>query len=276
MKPDCLLWAAKSVTTTSRPTDLGKSRQGPDRVRYSSLMTRKKMTIPGLEDDLLFFSHHASALCNPINVVVPEGGKPKRRRRKGRGDAPGAEPKKRKLTAEQVNFLEVNFGNEHKLESARKDRLAAQLGLDPRTVAVWFQNRRARWRSKHLEEEYSRLKATHEGVVLEKCHLEAEVINLREQLSKAEEEIKKLSGERERSCSPSCSSFSVDADRYPDLFGDFRAEQNQSLLYMLENNYISVFRFESPFPSSASADRVAPLYHQFVVWCAILLAVVLS
>ncbi|XP_068654201.1 homeobox-leucine zipper protein ATHB-40-like [Aristolochia californica] len=195
-------------------------------------MTRKKM-IPGLEDDLLFLSHHTSGSYNPN----PEGGKPKRRKRKGRGDAPGTEPKKRKLTEEQVNFLETNFGNEHKLESARKDRLAAELGLDPRTVAVWFQNRRARWRSKHLEEEYSRLKVTHESVVIEKCRLEGEVLNLREQLSKAEEEIKKLSGETERSSSPS-SSFSVDAD-YPDLFREFRAEENQSLLYMLENNYIN-------------------------------------
>ncbi|XP_068657617.1 homeobox-leucine zipper protein ATHB-40-like [Aristolochia californica] len=196
-------------------------------------MSRKKNMFPGLEDDLPFLFHHTSGLYNPF----PEGGKPKRRRRRGRADAPVAEPKKRNLTVEQVNFLEINFGNEHKLESARKDRLAADLGLAPRTVAVWFQNRRARWRSKHLEEEYSRLKVTHETVVIDKCHLEAEVLNLRDQLSKAESEIKKLAGKTERSSRPS-SSLSVDAD-YPDLFGEFRAEENQSLLYMLENNHIN-------------------------------------
>ena len=83
--------------------------------------------------------------------------------------------KKRKLSAEQVNQLEMNFGNEHKLESERKDRLASELGLDPRQVAVWFQNRRARWKNKKLEEEYSSLKKMHENVVVEKCRLESEV-----------------------------------------------------------------------------------------------------
>lgn len=72
----------------------------------------------------------------------------------------------------------MNFGNEHKLESERKDRLASELGLDPRQVAVWFQNRRARWKNKKLEEEYSTLKKMHDNVVVEKCRLESEVRSL--------------------------------------------------------------------------------------------------
>lgn len=102
--------------------------------------------------------------------------KPRRRRKKSKsGEAGGAALKKRKLTEEQVNLLELNFGNEHKLESEKKDRLASELGLDPRQVAVWFQNRRARWKNKKLEEEYSTLKKEHETTVVEKCRLESEV-----------------------------------------------------------------------------------------------------
>lgn len=101
--------------------------------------------------------------------------KPKRRRKKNKTDVNSTGFRKRKLSDEQVSMLEQNFGDEHKLESERKDRIASELGLDPRQVAVWFQNRRARWKSKKLEEEYSKLKTEHDSTVLEKCRLETEV-----------------------------------------------------------------------------------------------------
>lgn len=72
-------------------------------------------------------------------------------------------------------MLELHFQSEHKLDSERKDRLASHLGLDPRQVAVWFQNRRARWKSKKLEEEYLRLKTEHDCTLSEKCLLTTEV-----------------------------------------------------------------------------------------------------
>lgn len=101
----------------------------------------------------------------------------RRRNKKSRGGGNGASEanKKRKLSVEQVNLLEHSFGNEHKLESERKDKLALELGLDPRQVAVWFQNRRARWKNKKLEEEFSNLKKAHDATMLEKCRLETEV-----------------------------------------------------------------------------------------------------
>lgn len=65
--------------------------------------------------------------------------------------------------------------DERKLEAGRKAHLAAKLGLDAKQVAVWFQNRRARHKSKQVKEAYVELKLAHDAVVLEKCHLENEV-----------------------------------------------------------------------------------------------------
>ncbi|CAM6014994.1 unnamed protein product [Sphagnum balticum] len=90
--------------------------------------------------------------------------------------------KKRRLTFEQVRSLERNFELENKLEPERKMQLSKELGLQPRQVAVWFQNRRARWKTKQLERDYevlsvayNRLKAEFEGIVQEKDRLKSEV-----------------------------------------------------------------------------------------------------
>ncbi|KAM1426877.1 hypothetical protein PS1_019362 [Malus domestica] len=72
--------------------------------------------------------------------------------------------KKRRLSVEQVKALEKNFEVENKLEPERKVKLAQELGLQPRQVAVWFQNRRARWKTKQLERDYSVLKANYDTV----------------------------------------------------------------------------------------------------------------
>jgi homeobox-leucine zipper protein len=103
-----------------------------------------------------------------------------RRRRNPRqsasaGDGDDAAAKKRKLSDEQAQFLEMSFRKERKLETSRKVQLAAELGLDTKQVAVWFQNRRARYKSKLIEEEFSKLRAAHDSVVVHNCHLEAEV-----------------------------------------------------------------------------------------------------
>ncbi|KAL1328035.1 hypothetical protein HN51_037994 [Arachis hypogaea] len=74
--------------------------------------------------------------------------------------------KKRRLSVEQVKALEKNFEVENKLEPDRKVKLAQELGLQPRQVAVWFQNRRARWKTKQLERDYGVLKANYEALKL--------------------------------------------------------------------------------------------------------------
>ncbi|CAA0831181.1 Homeobox-leucine zipper protein ATHB-16 [Striga hermonthica] len=72
--------------------------------------------------------------------------------------------KKRRLGVGQVKALEHYFEAENKLEPERKLRLARELGLQPRQVAVWFQNRRARWKTKQLEKDYGLLMANHDAL----------------------------------------------------------------------------------------------------------------
>ncbi|XP_052490769.1 homeobox-leucine zipper protein ATHB-6 [Gossypium raimondii] len=73
-----------------------------------------------------------------------------------------ATEKKRHLSMHQVKALEKNFDVGNKLEPERKVKLTEELGLQPRQVAIWFQNRRARWKTKVLEKDYAMLKANRE------------------------------------------------------------------------------------------------------------------
>ncbi|KAJ7952967.1 Homeobox leucine zipper protein [Quillaja saponaria] len=176
--------------------------------------------------------------------TVPQQGESKSRRRRKKSKSAGENGslgfKKRKLSEEQVNLLERNFGDEHKLESERKDRLASELGLDPRQVAVWFQNRRARWRNKKLEEEYSNLKKIHETTIVEKCCLESEVLKLKDLLAEAEKDIQRLSERVDGISSHSPSSSQSVGAIDPPFFGEFGIEgYDDDVFYMAEPTYVN-------------------------------------
>ncbi|KAK4762649.1 hypothetical protein SAY86_008417 [Trapa natans] len=79
-------------------------------------------------------------------------------------DGSQAGEKKRRLNMEQVKTLEKNFEIGSKLEPERKMQLARALGLQPRQIAIWFQNRRARWKTKQLEKDYDLLKRQFDAV----------------------------------------------------------------------------------------------------------------
>lgn len=64
----------------------------------------------------------------------------------------------RRFSDEQIKSLESMFETESRLEPRKKLQLARELGLQPRQVAIWFQNKRARWKSKQLERDYSILR----------------------------------------------------------------------------------------------------------------------
>jgi homeobox-leucine zipper protein len=101
--------------------------------------------------------------------------------------------KKRRLTPEQVLMLERSFEEENKLEPERKIELARRLGLQPRQVAVWFQNRRARWKTKQLERDFDRLKSSydsllsdHDSILQDNLRLRSQVMTLTEKLQAKE------------------------------------------------------------------------------------------
>ncbi|ESQ40288.1 hypothetical protein EUTSA_v10014547mg [Eutrema salsugineum] len=87
--------------------------------------------------------------------------------------------KKKRLTSGQLASLERSFQEEIKLDSDRKVKLSRELGLQPRQIAVWFQNRRARWKAKQLEQLYDSLRQEYDVVSKEKQMLHEEVKKLR-------------------------------------------------------------------------------------------------
>ncbi|CAK8543988.1 unnamed protein product [Lathyrus sativus] len=90
--------------------------------------------------------------------------------------------KKIKLTSNQVETLERSFQDEIKLAPERKMKLSAELGLHPRQIAVWFQNRRTRWKTKQLEYSCDVLKHSCDVLKQENQKLKEEVMELKEKL----------------------------------------------------------------------------------------------
>lgn len=105
------------------------------------------------------------------------------------GGGGGAADRKKRFSEEQIKSLESMFATQTKLEPRQKLQLARELGLQPRQVAIWFQNKRARWRSKQLEHDYAALRSKYdalhsrvESLKQEKLALTVQVIN--DELSK--------------------------------------------------------------------------------------------
>ncbi|KAK1420250.1 hypothetical protein QVD17_21693 [Tagetes erecta] len=97
----------------------------------------------------------------------------------------------RRFTNQQIKSLETIFQTESKLEPRKKLELAKDLGLQPKQVAIWFQNKRARWRSKQLEKDYNMLRASFDSLSSRYDLLNKENQSLTQQLNKLREVIEK-------------------------------------------------------------------------------------
>ncbi|XP_038896275.1 homeobox-leucine zipper protein ATHB-6-like isoform X2 [Benincasa hispida] len=104
----------------------------------------------------------------------------------GGGSAP---ERKRLLKLDQVKALERHFEVENKLEPERKMRIAAELELEPRQVTIWFQNRRARWKTKQLEKDYGVLKLNYDALKLDYDVLEKENASLASKVKELREKV---------------------------------------------------------------------------------------
>ncbi|XWS64282.1 hypothetical protein CRYUN_Cryun06bG0173000 [Craigia yunnanensis] len=137
-------------------------------------------------------------------------------------DGSQAGEKKRRLNMEQVKTLEKNFELGNKLEPERKMQLARALGLQPRQIAIWFQNRRARWKTKQLEKDYDLLKRQYEAIKAHNDALQAQNQKLHAEIlarkSREPTESINLNKETEGSCSnrsENCSDVKLDISRTP-------------------------------------------------------------
>ncbi|KAG9452590.1 hypothetical protein H6P81_005494 [Aristolochia fimbriata] len=101
---------------------------------------------------------------------------------------------KRRFSDDQIRSLESIFEEETKLEPRKKLQLARDLGLQPRQVAIWFQNRRARWKSKQIEREYNVLRANYDALAANFESLKKEKLGLFKQLQKLRELLEKSQG----------------------------------------------------------------------------------
>lgn len=83
-----------------------------------------------------------------------------------------------------MQMLEMSFEAENKLEPEKKSELAKKLGLQPRQVAIWFQNRRARYKTKQLERDFDRLKSSYDSLLADHDSLLNDNHRLRSQVNR--------------------------------------------------------------------------------------------
>lgn len=71
---------------------------------------------------------------------------------------------RRRFSDQQIRLLESMFETDSRPELRMKQQVANRLGLQPRQVAIWFQNKRARSKSRQIEKEYRELKTNYDDL----------------------------------------------------------------------------------------------------------------
>ncbi|CAA3006000.1 homeobox-leucine zipper ATHB-52-like [Olea europaea subsp. europaea] len=125
--------------------------------------------------------------------------------------------KKNRLNKAQMKILEASFEATKKLDPEHKFHLARELGVPPRQIAIWYQNRRARWKNQSLEVDYNSLQTRLETALSEKKQLEEEIDSLRGELKRTQDLLLASQG-----FPPPVSSFSSYCDEGSSSLNDDR------------------------------------------------------
>ncbi|KAJ4767585.1 Homeobox-leucine zipper family protein [Rhynchospora pubera] len=181
-------------------------------------------------------------------------------------DCSQAGEKKRRLNIEQVRTLEKNFELGNKLEPDRKMQLARALGLQPRQVAIWFQNRRARWKTKQLEKDYDVLKRQFDAVKSENESLQAQNKKLQAEImalkGRENSDLINLNKETEASCSnrsENSSEINLDTSRTPPIESPINPQVQQGLPFF-NSGSVRVGEFEQLLSQSTQRLSDHPLH----------------
>ncbi|XP_031255288.1 homeobox-leucine zipper protein ATHB-52-like [Pistacia vera] len=100
---------------------------------------------------------------------------------------PLMKPNRKRLTQDQIRLLETSFNSNRKLQVDCKLELARRLGLLPRQVTIWYQNRRAREKIHTIELDHKTIQLELDSVLLENRRLEQEVCMLKHELNKVQQ-----------------------------------------------------------------------------------------
>ncbi|GAQ85188.1 homeodomain leucin zipper protein [Klebsormidium nitens] len=117
--------------------------------------------------------------AQPAAEEKDDNEEPKQRSGRKRDRDSSEENRKMRLSKEQSQQLEAAFNEQSTHSPKQKNALALRLGLRPRQVEVWFQNRRARTKLKQTEIDCEVLKRCCETLTEENRRLQKEVIALK-------------------------------------------------------------------------------------------------